>query len=71
MTSRVACVHCGQDWLQNYRAKGNGESFWLCPECESLWLESQDTSEETDLYLSEFLESRGIGWSDIEKIAYP
>ncbi|MEV4944367.1 hypothetical protein [Streptomyces sp. NPDC053755] len=67
MTPKIPCVHCGQDWLQKYQLKGTREIFWACPECESLWLEDQDTSEETDLYISEFLESKGIGWDHAEK----
>lgn len=67
MSSKVACAHCGQDWLQKYSLKGTGEIFWACPECESLWLDGQDTSEDTDLYIGEFVESRGISWDDAEK----
>ncbi|MFF6775558.1 hypothetical protein ACFY8W_18595 [Streptomyces sp. NPDC012637] len=69
MHSRDACVHCGQDWPRSYRAKGSGHVFRLCLECESLWLDGQHLGEETDLYLSEFLESQGIGWGDIEEVA--
>ncbi|MFD8012311.1 hypothetical protein [Streptomyces sp. NPDC058955] len=60
--ARVACVHCGQDWLRGYRAEESGEWFLLCPECDSLWLEGQDPGVGTELYLSEFLETRGTSW---------
>ncbi|WP_033208219.1 hypothetical protein [Streptomyces bikiniensis] len=68
MSSRIVCSHCGQDWIEKYRVKESGEVFWACPDCESLWLESQKKEEETDLYISEFLESRGITWPSVEKV---
>lgn len=65
-----ACPHCGQDWLQRFRVKGEQEIFWLCAECESVWPEGQDLTIDTDEYLSEFLSkfSREEVWSEIEKV---
>ncbi|MGW3518439.1 GNAT family N-acetyltransferase [Streptomyces hydrogenans] len=56
---RVACVHCGQDWLRAHRDGKSGEVFFLCPGCESLWTAGQDTRAATELHLTAFLESRG------------
>ncbi|MFF4423292.1 hypothetical protein ACFY04_21360 [Streptomyces sp. NPDC001549] len=67
MSSKVICRHCQQDWLAQYEVKSTGEEFFMCPECESIWLGRQDTSEETEDYLSEFLESRGLSWGDLER----
>ncbi|WP_404962604.1 hypothetical protein [Streptomyces sp. 147326] len=69
MSSKIACPHCGQDWLAAHRIKSTGEMFHTCPECESLWLAQQDLRQETENYLSEFLESTGITWGDTEKLA--
>ncbi|MGK5532875.1 hypothetical protein [Streptomyces sp. URMC 129] len=72
MMERVACPHCGQDWLRLYRRNDTQQTFWLCPECESLWLPSDDLQEDTELYLSEFINpaERGTAWmliSEVEK----
>lgn len=67
---KIACPHCGQDWLQRYRAKGDEKTFWLCADCESVWPEGQDLTDDTDHYLSEFLPryARDEVWHNIEKV---
>ncbi len=67
MKHKIACTHCGQDWIKRYQRRDTGEFFHLCPECESVWLEGQNTSEETELYLSEFM-GTGDPSKDWEKI---
>ncbi|MFF1482937.1 hypothetical protein ACFVYD_36275 [Streptomyces sp. NPDC058301] len=41
--------------MRRYRREDTGQIFFLCPECESVWPDGEDITEETDLYLSEFL----------------
>lgn len=55
MTNTATCVHCGQDWVRCYKRKDSGQVFFMCPECESLWLKEEDVHDKTDMYLSEFL----------------
>ncbi|MFH9677027.1 hypothetical protein ACH4L5_32760 [Streptomyces sp. NPDC017405] len=52
---KVACAHCGQDWVRCYERKDTGQRFFLCPECESVWELEDDLREDTDMYLSEYL----------------
>ncbi|MEV8069626.1 hypothetical protein AB0P32_26500 [Streptomyces sp. NPDC085995] len=52
---KVACAHCGQDWVRCYKRKDTGQRFFLRPECESVWDLEDDLHEDTDMYLSEFL----------------
>jgi hypothetical protein len=68
--SRVACVHCGQDWVRPYRKVDTGQVFHLCPECESVWLEGEDINSETECYLSEFLggDDSGGNWGAIAPV---
>jgi NAD-dependent SIR2 family protein deacetylase len=70
LTEKVACAHCGQDWIQKFRRKDTGEQFYLCPECESLWLDERLLREDTDMYLSEFLGTQdpGDNWNIIERV---
>ncbi|MEU2391288.1 hypothetical protein [Streptomyces sp. NPDC007369] len=68
MIEKIACPHCGQDWLTPHRIKSTGEVFHMCPECESLWLDNHNLRERTENYLGEFLEMRGIEWGEIEKL---
>ena len=67
MTQKIACAHCGQDWVQKYQRKDTGRTFYLCPECESVWLEGQNLKEDTEMYLSEFM-STGDSLKDWETI---
>jgi hypothetical protein len=39
---RLPCTACGQDWQTCYRARPDGRLFFLCPECESVWLPGDD-----------------------------
>lgn len=70
MSSRVACRHCGQDWLRRYRIKGEAREFLLCPECESIWLPGQDVNQDTHNYLSEILNDAPaeVQWDLIEPL---
>lgn len=72
MGEKIACVHCGQDWIRLFRRKDTGEQFYLCPECESLWMKGDDLNSETDLYLSEFmsLAEPGREWEVIEFLGW-
>lgn len=59
----IECVLCGEDHVRRYRvagAAGDGEVFWMCPECESLWRPGADPRKSTEAYLSVYLESRGL-----------
>ncbi|MDH6545474.1 Zn-finger nucleic acid-binding protein [Streptomyces sp. SPB4] len=58
MTEKTACPHCGQDWIAEFKMKSDGKIFYMCPECESIWLDKSLVHQETEYYLSEFLESR-------------
>lgn len=67
MNKKILCSHCGQDWLERFMTRIPEEPFYMCPECESIWLEGQDVHDDTEMYLGEFLESRGITWDGITK----
>lgn len=57
----IECVLCGEDHVRRYRVPGgDGEVFWMCPECESLWRPGADPRKSTEAYLSIYLESRGL-----------
>ncbi len=49
------CPQCDQDWVHTYRRKDTGALFFMCPECESLWLNQEDVNDPTNLYLSEYM----------------
>ena len=52
---RVACAHCGHDWVRCYERKDTGQRFFLFRECESVWDLEDDLHEDTDMHLSEYL----------------
>ncbi|MFF0589294.1 MULTISPECIES: hypothetical protein [unclassified Streptomyces] len=64
------CPHCGQDWIRKYRVKGTDSLFYLCPECESLWLSEKELDQQTDLYLSEYMSKYDAAevWEKIEEV---
>jgi hypothetical protein len=39
---RLPCTACGQDWQTCYRRRTDGRIFFLCPECDSVWLPDDD-----------------------------
>lgn len=39
---RVACPRCGQAWLVRVRLIHLSRDAILCPECDALWLRSED-----------------------------
>ncbi|MFF3816158.1 zf-TFIIB domain-containing protein [Streptomyces bluensis] len=67
---KVACPHCGQDWIHQYRRKDTGAQFFMCPECESLWLDQDEIEEPTELYLSEYMTQHDAAsaWEVIEQV---
>ncbi|NLU80479.1 hypothetical protein HCA58_19335 [Micromonospora sp. HNM0581] len=52
-SDRVACTACGQDWQTWYRVRDDGRVFLLCPECDSVWLPSDDRHERPTTYLND------------------
>ncbi|WP_086786281.1 hypothetical protein [Streptomyces caniscabiei] len=67
---KIPCPHCGQDWIKKYRTKDLKSTFFMCPECESLWLHEEDLEEGTELYLSEYMTQYDApsAWDNIEEI---
>ncbi|MCF2529604.1 hypothetical protein [Yinghuangia soli] len=61
----VECPMCGLADVARYRIAATGESFTMCPECESLWRDGADPRRTTEAYLSIHLESRGLGAEDV------
>ena len=43
--ARIICSACGQDYIRPFRSRIDGRQFLLCPECDSVWLPGDDTSE--------------------------
>jgi len=48
----LICQNWGHDWLRPYRNVVDGTRFLLCPECDSVWLASDDTTKPTAHSLS-------------------
>ncbi|NYI07235.1 hypothetical protein [Allostreptomyces psammosilenae] len=57
MNEKIACFHCGQDWIRRYRRVHTAQVFYMCPECESVWVEGQPLDRETEFALDDFLGS--------------
>jgi transposase-like protein len=55
----IVCPYCGQDWVQHVRIVESGTQFWLCFECESIWLSEEWISAATAESLKDFLASEG------------
>ena len=70
---RIRCAVCGQDYLRPYRNVLDGEEFLLCPECDSVWLQGEDTAKWAPRYLDSlftgypFLPGQGE-WDLIEPV---
>ncbi len=55
----VVCAVCTQDWVKPARIKGSSISFWLCFECESVWLSSEWIDSRSSEYLGDFMATHG------------
>jgi ribosomal protein L37AE/L43A len=66
----VQCPVCGQDWVRRARIVGTDIGFWLCSECESIWLSADWIDAETSEFLGEFLTSHGYRptFDDVEML---
>lgn len=45
--TRVQCPRCGQDWLLDVRLAHLAQDAVLCPECDALWLRSEEVGANT------------------------
>lgn len=55
----VVCPVCGEDWVRRAQLHDSDLIFWLCTECDSLWLSQERIGPRTSEYLGDFL--RGMG----------
>jgi hypothetical protein len=66
------CPVCmGQGIVQKARTKTTREVVYVCYECDALWPEGVEVTEETSTDASGFCASRGLPgswWSEIEKV---
>jgi DNA-directed RNA polymerase subunit RPC12/RpoP len=69
----IRCAACGQDYLRPYRSLLDGQEFLLCPECDSVWLPGEDTTQWPPRYLDnlfadhQFVPGQGE-WDFIEPV---
>jgi uncharacterized C2H2 Zn-finger protein len=68
---RIECVVCWQDYLRLYRSTLDGREFLLCPECDSVWLPGEDTSQRAkqslgDLFEGHLFRPGEVAWDLIE-----
>lgn len=70
MTDNIVCVYCGQDWLRPYRLRSIELRFLMCGECESVWLEGDDTSQRPKQFLDDLIDpaSDVLQWDQIEPL---
>ena len=69
----IRCAVCGQDYLRLYRNLVDGEQFLLCPECDSVWLPGNDTSQWAPQHLDDLFAGRQflpgeVAWDFIEPV---
>ncbi|MFI6008714.1 hypothetical protein ACIBAG_07765 [Streptomyces sp. NPDC051243] len=74
MPEKRVCPRCGQDWVHQYRFKGDGTRFSLCTECDSLWWPGETVDIPQAKFLDDVVAARlGVGdnpwlgrvWADV------
>ncbi|GAA3944238.1 hypothetical protein GCM10023085_27800 [Actinomadura viridis] len=63
------CPDCGQGVIRRYLASTTRKDFWLCEECDAVWLPGQDRSVANFFYLTDLLPEEGNPWNAIERAA--
>lgn len=58
-TEMVECPVCHQDWVRRARIAGTEVGFWVCRECESVWLSADWIDARTSEFLADFMTSHG------------
>jgi hypothetical protein len=59
MTMAVICPVCGEDWVRRARLDHSDVTFWLCTECDSVWMSQEWVGALTSEYLGDFLRDLG------------
>lgn len=67
---RTVCPVCQQDWVNPVRIAGTEIGFWLCSECESVWLSEEWIDAKTSEYLADFMRSHNYdpSFNNIEPV---
>lgn len=67
---KVACPRCKQGWVCKVRYRQSGEVFFICEECEALWLENQPIATERFADFQTYFQTRGqrVGWQQMEML---
>ncbi len=66
--ARFWCPVCDQGWVVSAKTKRDGETIWVCEECEVLWKGSAKPERPPDDTFSTYLEAKGLRplWSEID-----
>lgn len=64
----IWCPRCDQGWVTLARVPGESETFRLCYECDTVWVDSEPHAGPPFLILEEYLARFGLEglWSNIE-----
>lgn len=57
-----SCPDCGQGEIVEYVVRETGRRFWLCEECDSVWLPGEDRSQPARMALRHLLPGVGNPW---------
>lgn len=59
MLEKLLCPVCGQDWVTRAKLRGTQTAFWVCPECESVWLSRESIGADAGEFLGNVLKWHG------------
>ena len=70
MSDRILCAYCSQDWIHPYKVRATGIGFLICRECESVWLDGDDTSQRPKRFLDDLVppDADKLQWDQIEPL---
>jgi hypothetical protein len=66
----VVCPYCEQDYVWEVSIRDLPGSFYMCLECDTVWLPSQDVKDGEGQNFEDFMTQRGrvADWKAITKI---
>lgn len=66
----VICPYCRQDCVWEVNIRDHQGSVYMCLECDTVWLASDEISDQKGLNYEDFMVQRGLNadWNAIAKI---
>jgi Zn-finger nucleic acid-binding protein len=66
----IVCPYCEQDYVWEVSIENIPGLFYMCLECDTVWMTTEEINNSTGCIFTNFMRNRGINpdWEDINQI---